>query len=117
MRLGGGDSQLFILVMAALALVLVGTFVLRPSARGALGARVLFYAVRLGVVLVMLVFGSRHPIRGGAGPGAGGTGGTDPFEASDPFADSATSSSSSSSASDGGPKVMEFNWSTTKPSP
>ena len=108
----GGNPTLFILVMVGLAVVLLGTFVLRPS-RGGGGGAVMFYAIRLGVVLVALIYGSRHPLHRGLAGGVRDGAGDDADANVDPFADSAPSASSGGGGG-GGPKVMEFNWSTTQ---
>ena len=110
----GGNSNQFMLVMVGLAILMLGTFVLRPSGRG-LDARLIFYAIRVGVMVIALLFGTRHrtQFRSAADPSEQ----SDPF--ADPYADEASSggpSSSSSVAAGRGPKVMEFNWSATKPS-
>ena len=89
----GGDQTLFILVMVALAIVLVGTFVLRPSfsAMSPRDGRTLYYVVRLGIVLFGLIYGSHHSSH----------------RATNSFTNPAPSSTA-------GPKTMEFNWPTTQ---
>jgi hypothetical protein len=86
---------LFIVVMVALAVVLVGTFVLRPSfsAMRARDMRMFYFTARIGIILFGLIYGTHHNSRRAAGS----------------FADPTP-------ASTAGPKMMEFNWSTTRPS-
>jgi hypothetical protein len=87
--------------MAALAILFAGTFVLRPSISG-LNGRVLYYVIRVGVLVFATLFGSqRPPHRNGAAAGA----------TSDPFADSTPSNSSGTDGggtANRGPTVMEF---------
>src|SRR4051812_48735987 len=117
-----------IYVMVALGVVLVGTFVLRPapSAAGPRYGHLLYYAIRLGILVFAVGYGS------GPRRFAGQSSGTDPFanparvdpfaNADDPFARSTTGSGTSlgrgwSGAGGGGsgPKTLEFHWPTTRP--
>jgi hypothetical protein len=106
---------MFILVMAALALVLVGTFVLRPSLSDG-GGRALYYAIRIGIVCVALLYGQRHPPHHRAAAAAADAADTtDPFADPGPAGSTVTSAGGNQSGTGSGPKVMEFNWSTTQP--
>src|SRR6478609_1626203 len=95
----GGDQRLSILVMVVLAILLVGTFVLRPapSALSARDGRIFYYVVRLGIVLFGLMYGSHHGPHPGPRYGAGG--------AADSFLPT---------PGHAGSKTMEFHWPATQ---
>jgi len=128
----GGEQTLYIFVMVAAAIVLLGTFVLRPSVSGSpLEGRLIYYLVRVGVLLVAVMYGAHHGPRHDSAVTA-----TDPFaDPTPPASESASSGTSSSSSvagpsaaappvaapasvrhSSGGPKTMEFRWPATQPS-
>jgi hypothetical protein len=102
----GGDQTLFIAVIVALGLVMVGTFVLRPdpSALSARDGRMFIYVIRLAILVFGLTYSSRHAPHRHAASSDG-----DAYSA-DPTPDSPSSP----------PKTMEFHWSaatTTQRSP